>query len=158
VAETCKGKLLYSPSKLVRARGSVFCCGTMLQTVRSRVRFPIKSLDFFFSLPNPSSRTVVLGLTQPLTDMSTRNLPGGGGVNGGRRVRLTALPPSASRLSGRCWILDVSQPYGSSWPVTGMAEPLLNNSCCIVSHFAVVAKQQVYTPQHGCFIPMRDWL
>jgi hypothetical protein len=30
----------------------------------------------FFSLSNPSSRTMVLGSTQPLTEMSTRNLPG----------------------------------------------------------------------------------
>jgi hypothetical protein len=31
----------------------------------------------FFSLPNPSSHTMALGSTQPLTEMSTRNLPGG---------------------------------------------------------------------------------
>jgi hypothetical protein len=31
----------------------------------------------FFNLPNPSSRTMALGSTQPLTEMSTRNLPGG---------------------------------------------------------------------------------
>jgi hypothetical protein len=39
---------------------------------------------------------------QPLTEMSTRNLPGGGGgggVNGGRHVGLTTLPPSVSQLS-----------------------------------------------------------
>jgi hypothetical protein len=29
-----------------------------------------------FSLPNPTSRTKVLGSTQSLTEMSTRNLPG----------------------------------------------------------------------------------
>jgi hypothetical protein len=33
----------------------------------------------FFNSPNPSSRTVALGSTQPLTEMSTRNLPGGKG-------------------------------------------------------------------------------
>jgi hypothetical protein len=44
----------------------------------------------------PSSRTMALGSTQPRTEMSTRNLPG---VKGGRRVRLTILPPSVSRLS-----------------------------------------------------------
>jgi hypothetical protein len=31
----------------------------------------------FFNLPNPSSRTMALGSTQPLTEMSTTNLPGG---------------------------------------------------------------------------------
>jgi hypothetical protein len=35
----------------------------------------------FFNVPNPSSRTMALGLTQPLSEMSTKNLPlGGGGV------------------------------------------------------------------------------
>jgi hypothetical protein len=33
----------------------------------------------FFNWPNPSSRTMSLGSTQPLTEMSTRNLPGGKG-------------------------------------------------------------------------------
>jgi hypothetical protein len=31
----------------------------------------------FFNLPNPSSRTMALVSTQPRTEMSTRNLPGG---------------------------------------------------------------------------------
>jgi hypothetical protein len=36
------------------------------------------SLNFFI-VPNPFSRTMALGYTQPLTEMSTRNLPGGKG-------------------------------------------------------------------------------
>jgi hypothetical protein len=67
----------------------------MLQAGRSPVQIP-DEVDFFFNLPNPSSRTMALGLTQPLTKMSTRNLPG---VKSGRRVGLTTLPPSMSRLS-----------------------------------------------------------
>jgi hypothetical protein len=47
----------------------------MLQAGRSRVRFPV-SLEFF-NLPNPSSSTMALGSPQPLTEISTRNLPGG---------------------------------------------------------------------------------
>jgi hypothetical protein len=38
--------------------------------------FPIRSLDFF-NLPNPSKHTTALGSTQPLTEISTRNHPGG---------------------------------------------------------------------------------
>jgi hypothetical protein len=44
----------------------------MLQTGRSPVQVPDK-VDFF----NPSNRTMALASTQPLTEMSTRNLPGG---------------------------------------------------------------------------------
>jgi hypothetical protein len=47
----------------------------MLQAGRSPVRFP-EVVDFF-NLPNPSSRTMALGSTQSLAEMSTRNLPGG---------------------------------------------------------------------------------
>jgi hypothetical protein len=57
------------------ARGSVVRWGTMLQAGRSPVRVP-DEVDFF-SLSNSSSRTMALGLTQPLTEMSTRNIPGG---------------------------------------------------------------------------------
>jgi hypothetical protein len=38
---------------------------------------PDMLIGFFFNFFNPSSRTVALGFTQPLTEMSTRNLPGG---------------------------------------------------------------------------------
>jgi hypothetical protein len=56
-------------------RGSVVSWCTVLQAGRSPVRVP-DEVDFF-NLPNLSSRTMALGSTQPLTEMSTRNLPGG---------------------------------------------------------------------------------
>jgi hypothetical protein len=43
----------------------------MLQAKGSRVRFPMRSLDFSIDLILPA-----LGSTQPLTEMSTRNIPG----------------------------------------------------------------------------------
>jgi hypothetical protein len=60
--------------------------------------YPMRSLDFFPNLANSSSRTMTLGLTQPLTKMSARNLPGGKG--------LTTSLPSVSRLSRRYGSLD----------------------------------------------------
>jgi hypothetical protein len=47
----------------------------MLQTGGSPVRVP--DVVDIFNLPNFSSRTMALGSTQPLTEISTRNLPGG---------------------------------------------------------------------------------
>jgi hypothetical protein len=43
----------------------------MLQSKTSRVRDPIKRMNFFFSLPNPSSRA--LEFTHSITEMIPRN-------------------------------------------------------------------------------------
>jgi hypothetical protein len=40
-------------------------------------------------------------------------------VENGRRVGLATLPPSVSRLSRQCEILNISQPYRAPRPVTG---------------------------------------
>jgi hypothetical protein len=58
----------------------------MLQAGRSQVRFRMRSLDFSIDL----IRTMALGSTQPLTEMSTRNLPGGKGRSA-RKANLTVI-------------------------------------------------------------------
>jgi hypothetical protein len=65
---------------------------------------------------------MVMGSTQPLTEMSTRNLPGGKGRPERKSDSLTAI---FERLSRKCGILDVSQPYGPALHATGTALPFL---------------------------------
>jgi hypothetical protein len=45
----------------------------------------------FFDRPKPSSRTMALGLTQPLTEKSTRKLPMGKGRPSRKADNLTAI-------------------------------------------------------------------
>jgi hypothetical protein len=63
------------------ARGSVVGWGTMLQAGKVAGSIPNQVIRFF-NWSNPSSRTMALGSTQPLTEMSTRDLPGGRGPMG----------------------------------------------------------------------------
>jgi hypothetical protein len=52
---------------------------------------PDEVIGFFFNVPNPSSRTMTLGSAQPVTEMSTRNLPGGEGRPARKADNLTAI-------------------------------------------------------------------
>jgi hypothetical protein len=70
-------------------RGGVAGWGEMLQAGRLWFRFPMRSLDFSTDLILPAA-TMDLGSTQPLTEMSTRNLPGGKGLPAHKAHKITA--------------------------------------------------------------------
>jgi hypothetical protein len=59
----------------VGARGSVVGWGTNATSRKVAGSITDEVIGFFY-WRNPSSRTMALGSTQPLTEMSIRNLPG----------------------------------------------------------------------------------
>ena len=63
-----------------------------------------------FHWHNPSSRTMVLGLTQFLREIRTRNIFWGG--KGSQCVGLTILPPSCVDYTSCCWALGNLLPSG----------------------------------------------
>jgi hypothetical protein len=80
---------------LKRARDTVVGWGIMLQAGRSRVLFPMRSLDFSIDLN--------YGPRVDLNSNRNEYQESFWGGTGSRRLRLTTWPPSESRLSIKMW-------------------------------------------------------
>jgi hypothetical protein len=87
--------------------GTRWCRWFRHSTASRRVAGSIGSLI----LPNPSSRTMALGTTQPLTRISSRHLPGGTGRPASEADDLTSM-------SSKCGRLDVPHRCGPPRPRT----------------------------------------
>jgi hypothetical protein len=61
---------------------------------------------------------MALGSTQPLTEISTRNIPGDKGPPARKADNLTAICELIVRKCG-----NIPQLYGPPWPVAGIALP-----------------------------------
>jgi len=78
-----------------------------------------------FHWHNPSGRTMALGLTQPLTEMTTRNISWG--VKRGRCVGLTTLPLSCAECL-KSESLNLLEHSGCVQACNGIALPLYKHS------------------------------
>jgi hypothetical protein len=76
--------------RILGARGGAVGWGTSRKVAGS---IPDSTIGIFH-WPNPSGRTMALELSQPLTEVSTRNISWGG--KSGQCVVLTTLPPSCA--------------------------------------------------------------
>jgi hypothetical protein len=96
----------------------------MLQAGRSPVRVP-NEVDFF-NLPNPSSRTMALWSTQPLTEMGTRNFLAGAKRPARRAENLAAIcEPNVCEL----WEYQPLTNVRATTACTGIALPLPLQIC-----------------------------
>ena len=88
-------------------------CATSRKVVGS---IPENVIGIFHS-HNPPGRTMALRLTQPVTEMSTRNISWGS--KGSRCTGLTTLPPSCAVLKSGS--LNLLEPSGSLQACNGIA-------------------------------------
>jgi len=81
-----------------------------------------------FHLFNPSSHAMVLGLTQPLTEMSTRVIS-----LGGYKGDLCVWPSSAECL--KIWEPQFLEPSGPVQDCTGISLPLYMIQCSVSGQY-----------------------
>jgi hypothetical protein len=77
--------------RVATSQKTAFFCTIRHYATCRKVAGSIRDVTRFFNWPNSSSRTMALASTQPLTEMSTRNLPGGKGRPACKANNLTAI-------------------------------------------------------------------
>jgi hypothetical protein len=92
---------------------------------------------------------MALRSTQPLTEMSTRKIPGGKGRPTRKADSLTAI---CEQISKKCGSLDVSQPYGPLRPVTGITLPVFTSFYTPTTYIIYQLSFSTNSFQHGTLI------
>ena len=130
----------------VTHRGTQWCSWLRHWATSQKVTGSIPdSVIGIFHWHNPSGCIMALGLTQPLSEMSTRNISFGGGCKGGQCVGLTILPPSCGD-SLEIWSLKLLEPSGPVQACNGIALPLLiafTRLHITYAHFACITKTMI---------------
>jgi hypothetical protein len=128
----------------------------MPEAGRSRVRFTMRPLDFL-NWCNPSSRTMALMSTQPLTEMSTRNLPEGK-RRPTRKADLTAICESivykmwdSRRLTSR-WAFAACYRDSFTFYFSKFAARMrYNDSCFLTMLLCLFERSDYFISMRQCF-------
>jgi hypothetical protein len=88
-------------------RGNAVRCSIMLRISRKVAVSILSEVIGIFSWSNFQRHNMAMRSTLPLSEMSTKNLPGG--VKCVQGLRITTSPPSMCRLSRKCRSFDASQ-------------------------------------------------
>jgi hypothetical protein len=83
-----------------------------------------------------------LGSTQPLTEMSTKNISGSKARPARKADNLTAI---CEPILHKMWELDISRPYGPPRPVTRVALPLPSLICGLFNDSVSSAEYRAYS-------------
>jgi hypothetical protein len=89
---TIQLEIFFLPPVLYKEKIKIYETITLPQASSRKVAVSIPDeVTIFFNLPNPSSRIMALESTQPLTEMSARNISGGKGRPARKADNLTAI-------------------------------------------------------------------